>query len=63
MVMDNELGENCDFKSAKGHARKIIHEIYGHGTKNSEILLEKLDKCNTDDEITRVLRWGRVNLL
>lgn len=55
--------EYSDFDIRKKEARHVIYDMYGHNNDKADTMLKKLDECKTESQITRVLAWGRVNLL
>ena len=52
-----------DLKSFKATTRRIIRDLYGVNGKHTAMLLEKLERCTTEQEIDRLLIWARINLL
>ena len=61
--MSYQKYNKADFKSFKAATRRIIRDLYGANGKHTAMLLEKLESCNTEQEIDRLLIWARTNLL
>lgn len=53
---------NQEFRAYKSETRIVIRDLYLNA-KSRQIMLEKLDECNTITNISNLLAWGRVNLL
>lgn len=51
------------FKMHYRNAERVIFDMYGHNTPNSNLMLSRLKDCKTYSQINNTLAWGRVNLL
>lgn len=62
-----QSGANLEDKMAfdiyRKNSQKVIRDLYGKGTENSKLMLEKLKNCKSETQITNLLVWGRNNLL
>lgn len=61
--MSYQQHNKTDFNSFKATTRRIIRDLYGIDSKNTAIILEKLESCNTEQEIDRLLVWARTNFM
>ncbi len=51
------------FKAELRNAKRVVRDMYGKDTKNTDIMNHKLDACKTVGELYSALAWGRINLL
>lgn len=61
--MSREDLEKMEFRAYKSSTHKVLRELYGTNTANYKTMCSKLDQCVSSIQISKLLQWGRVNLL
>lgn len=52
-----------EFRLEMKNARRVVYDMYGKNNSNATIMDYKLNKCETVEQISNVLAWGRNHLL